>query len=190
MSTELTNLIPRSKTKRFRREYFTHLATVAFFMLTLLVGAQCLLLLPSYIYERQAVDSETTQLSTLSANLSTAQEKEVQTRLASLQAKGAFLGGFSTVPTASTALRAVLAVTRTGITLNGFTFTPPKAGALGVMQLSGTAATRETLRSYDAALSALPFVKTADLPISSYAKASAIPFTITLTMSSVSTPTP
>jgi Tfp pilus assembly protein PilN len=49
------------------------------------------------------------------------------------------------------------------------------------MEISGIADTREDLRSYESALSALPFVTNADLPISDYAKASAIPFTITLT---------
>jgi hypothetical protein len=190
MPNELTNLVPRSKARAFRQQYFIHLATVTVVMLALLMAMQCLLLIPSYLYERQIVDATSAQLSKLTASLSTTQDQEVQTRIAALQAKASFLGTLATVPTASTALRAVLAVPHSGITLNGFIFTPPKVGVPGSMQISGTAATRETLRGYDTALTGLPFVKSADLPISVYAKANKIPFSINLTMNPLDTATP
>jgi hypothetical protein len=49
------------------------------------------------------------------------------------------------------------------------------------MEITGVADTREDLRGYDAALSALPYVSSVDLPISVYAKSSSIPFSISLT---------
>jgi Tfp pilus assembly protein PilN len=188
MFTELTNLVPRSKIRKNRREYFVRIAIVSIVVLAVLVGMQFLLLIPSYIYERQMVDAENAQLSKLSATLLNSEGQNVQTRLSALHAKATYLGSLAKVQTASTALRAVLALPRTGITLSGLTFSPPKAGAPGTMQLSGTATTRETLRAYDAALAGLPFVKNADLPISAYAKASDISFAIALTLNPAPTP--
>ncbi len=43
------------------------------------------------------------------------------------------------------------------------------------------AQTRDALRGYVEALNQLPYVSKADLPISAYAKESAIPFMVTLT---------
>ena len=169
-----------------RREYFIRLATVAVWLLIILVLVQGVLLIPSYIFQNETVIARTTQLQKLSANVSTAQEQQVQTGLKALQAESSYLLNLQGTPTASTALRAVLAVPRQGISITGFTFGPPSTvtpatSALRTMQITGMAATRENLRTYDAALSALPFVSNADLPISDYAKDNDIPFTITLT---------
>lgn len=180
MSPELTNLVPHSKAKLFRQDYFIRLIVVMLVLVALLFFVQCILLLPSYIYENQSAVADTRELARLSASLATMQDQEVQKRLNALQAEAAHLQSLATTPTASAAVKAILLVPRPGIILTGFTFT--QAGAApSTMQVSGVASTREVLRSYDAALAALPFVKTADLPISDYAKASNIPFTVTLT---------
>jgi Tfp pilus assembly protein PilN len=179
-TTELTNLLPPSKIREFRRKYFLHLATVAVFAMGLLIFIQCALLVPSYFYEQQTTRSEAAQLARLSTNLSTDQDQKVQQETSSITAGAAYLQSLNTTPTASTALRALLAVPHFGVTLSSFTFTPPASGAAGSMVISGTASTRETLRAYDAALAALPFVTSADLPISAYAKATNISFVITL----------
>ncbi len=190
MSPELTNLVPASKTKLFRREYFVRLTVVTLVLVAFIFFVECILLLPSYIYESQSVARDTDQLSKLSAALATTQDQEVQSRLSALQAEATALQALSTTPTASAAIKAVLAIPRPGIVLNGFTFTPATAAAAGTMQVSGTASTREVLRSYDAALGGLPFATTADLPISDYAKASKIPFTITISLTKVFAPLP
>ena len=182
MHSELTNLLPGHNRKAFRQEYFVRLATVATLSLVGVVIAQAVFLLPSYLYERELISERTAELQRLSASAATAQEQEAQSERTTLQAKANFLTGLPKTPTASTVLRAVLAVQRTGITLTGITFGTAGASAGGrTMQLNGIADTREHLRSYDTSLGALPFVSSADLPISDYAKDSAIPFTITLT---------
>jgi Tfp pilus assembly protein PilN len=182
MHSELTNLLPSHNRKAFRQEYFIRLATVAVLCLVCVVIAQAAFLLPSYLYERELVVERTADLQRLSASLATAQEQEAQSQRTSLKAKADFLTNLPKTPTASTVLRAVLAVPRPGVTLTGITFGTVGAAAGGrTMQLSGVADTREHLRSYDTSMGALPFVSSADLPISDYAKDSTIPFTITLT---------
>jgi hypothetical protein len=180
MATELTNLLPQENIKAFKREYLIRLATVAIGVLTGVIIVQGVLLLPSYLYERQTVDTDAAQLASLSANLKTTQEQQVQTRLTALQAESTHLLGLGKAPAASTALRAVLAVPRPGITLIGFTYTPPAGTTQGSMVITGNADTREDLQTFDGTLGALPFVTSANLPISDYAKDTNIPFTITL----------
>ncbi|MDR3547206.1 MAG: hypothetical protein P4M11_02820 [Candidatus Pacebacteria bacterium] len=181
MFTELTNLLPKQSILAARRHYFLRLATVGVLLLVVLVVIQAVLLMPSYLYARAQVISETAQLNHLTQSLATAQEQAAQAQLAALQTEATYLSRLSKISTASGVIRAILAVPHQGITLNGFTFTAPTSSAPGTMQVSGIASTRETLRSYDQALGALPFVTSANLPISDYAKDSNISFTITLT---------
>jgi hypothetical protein len=183
MHPELTNLLPAEKTKAFRQEYFVRLLTIVVLVIIVLVIAQIVFLLPSYLYERELVSTRSSELQALSTNLATAQEQQAQVRLLALQSGANLLLGLGKTPTASTVLRAVLAVSRPGISLSGFAYgqTGNASSSVRTLQLSGVAATREDLRSYDAALGGLPFVSSADLPISDYAKDSQIPFTITLT---------
>lgn len=181
MFPELTNLLPRSQVRAFRRQYFLRLCTLACLLLTGVIIVHGLLLIPSYLFAQNEVSRETSQLDTLNANLHTTEEAQVQKRLSNLSANVKYLDTLATSTTASAALRATLAVPRTGITLTGFTFVPSVGTRPGTMALSGMAATRDTLRAYALALGALPFVTNADLPISAYAKDNDIPFTITLT---------
>ena len=180
MASELTNLVPRQSIQKFRHNYFLRLATVGIALLALVGFIHAILLLPSYLYARAEVASETNELNHLTQSLATSEEQAAQTQLANLQSEASYLSKLSDTATASAAIKAILAVPHAGITLNGFTFTAPGVSAPGTMEVLGTASTRETLRSYDAALSALPFVTSANLPISDYASDSNIPFTITL----------
>ncbi|KND51181.1 MAG: hypothetical protein ABA06_02615 [Parcubacteria bacterium C7867-001] len=181
MSHQLTNLLPRDRRRAFRSEYFIRLVTVIIALLGALLVLHAVMLIPSYAFLSQQVDERDHQLQTLSSHLDSTEERETSARLAALATDTKYLARLGSTPTASAAIRAVLAVTPNGITLSGLTFAPPKAGALGRMVLTGSASTREALRAYQAALAALPFVDNADLPIAAFAKDSDIPFTITLT---------
>lgn len=181
MFPELTNLLPRHRIRAFRRGYFLRLGTLSLVLLAGLVIVHGLLLLPAYLYAKGEVARETAQLASLNARLQNSEEKQVQLRLTALADSVKYLSRLNTTPTASAALSAVLKVPRTGITLTGFTFTPPTPKEGGRMALSGMASSRDTLRAYALALGQLPFITNADLPISAYAQERNIPFTITLT---------
>jgi hypothetical protein len=181
MHSELTNLLPSSKTKAFRHEYFLRIITVALVLLAILVIIHGILLIPSYLYTRDKVSAESAELNNLSKTLETTQAQQAQTQLTALKTESTYLSRLSSTTQASATIRTVLAVSRSGIALTGFVFTPPLNGAAGTVQISGTAATREQLSSYYQELETLPFVASANLPISDYAKESDIPFTITLT---------
>jgi hypothetical protein len=181
-SSELTNLLPTESKRAFRRSYFLRLTTIVLLFLALLGLINALLLLPTYLYARDEVNSESVQLNRLTKSLATSEEQEAQTELSNLQSEATYLEQLSATPTASAVIQALLAVPHQGISLNGFIFTTSAvASSPNTMQISGVAGTREELLNYDQSLSALPFVTNANLPISDYASDSDIPFTITLT---------
>lgn len=179
--SELSNLLPASKRRALRREYFVRLVTVAFGLATLLVVVLGVLLLPTYIYAHEEEAREQAQLSQMAASASSAEQHSVNDRINSVKADITYLGRLGAQPAASEAIRAILAVPHRGVTISGFTYTAPTPTAKAQMSVTGTASTRDTLRSYVSSLSQLPYVSNADLPISAYAKDHAIPFTVTLT---------
>ncbi len=178
-SSELTNLLPPERIKRWKNEYFVRLATTAFLALTGVVVAGVALLVPSYLSLHLETKAQQARIQELDATLATSNGKETTARLAALNSSTTYLARLATTTTATNAVRGVLSAPRTGIILTDFTYTPaPPTG--GKMVLTGVAATREHLRAYKMALSALPFVSAVELPISVYAKESNIPFTINL----------
>lgn len=181
MQPELTNLLPPERLRALRRDYFMRLATVGIAALSAVVIGSGALLVPSYLFLNREVRSRETQLHALDEQLVSAQGKQTNMRLSALSDSASYLARLATTSSATAVLRGVLSVPRSGITLNGFTYTPPAKATPGKLSLKGVASTRETLRAYDEALAALPFVTNADLPISAYAQDSDIQFTIALT---------
>lgn len=179
--TELTNLLPPDRLATQRQGYFLRLATVAVFALAGVALVSGIMLVPSYLYLEHQIQVRERSIAAADANLALSHGKETNARLSALSDTATYLARLATTTTATGALRGVLAVPRPGITLTGLTFTPPTHSGDGQMVLTGSAATREALRTYDDALTQLPFVANADLPISAYAKDADIPFTITLT---------
>lgn len=180
MYPELTNLLPPERLRAVKREYFLRLATAGVFALALVVVGSGILLLPSYLYLNQQIQVAQTHSNDIDAHLSAIAGQSANTRISSLSADADYLARLQQVPSASTAFRAVLIVSRPGIALTGFTYSPAQHKNDGKMTLTGLSQTRETLHAYTDALTALPFVTNVDLPISAYAKDSSIPFTITL----------
>lgn len=189
MYPELTNLLPLSKIQAFRRMYFLRLITLSILMGVLLIVVHSLLLIPSYLYARGQVTLEEKELAGINAALESSQEKEVKARVKSLQDTITYLDRLGSLPSASSAIRAVVLLPRPGIALTGFTFTPSKTiGGPSTLVLAGTASSRVSLENYVQTLSALPYVSSADLPISAYAEVKDIKFIITVTGSLNPTP--
>lgn len=181
MSRELTNLLPHTRVAAFRRRYFLRVASVALILLCVLVVMHALLLLPSYFYARDQVRQHREVLGTEWAVAELSEEQEVEARKKLLAATVADLAKLEKAPAASDAIRAVLAVPRPGVAISGFTFVAPAGSGNAKLGITGMAASRDSLRQYVTALGQLPFVTSADLPISAYAKEADIAFTITLT---------
>lgn len=180
MHNRLTNLLPEMSARSLRRQYFLRLIAVALGMLTLLIIAHAFLLVPTYLYARDQAAQSRAALAAQGGGTESLEEKEVQVRTKTLASTTAALAALDALPTASAAIRNVLATPHPGVMLTGFTFSAPQAKQAAKLGVTGIAASRDQLQQYVTALSQLPFVDTADLPISAYAKERDIPFTVTI----------
>lgn len=182
MKFELTNLLSSDRIRAFRRQYFMRLGTVLVFAGALLVGIQAVLLAPTFIYANEQAEIHRARIAGLTGAGDTAGERSVSERLALVSENATRAVALSSAPTASAALRGVLALPRPGILVTRFALETPKSSEVpGRMTLSGVAASRDALRQYHAALRSLSFVTEANLPLGAYALDSEIPFTITIT---------
>lgn len=182
MHNELTNLLPLERQRELSREYFLRLGVVGVLLLTLLIVAASVLLLPTYVFLKKSFSVKEERLATVSSALSSFDEASLSARLASLSDNATTLATLSDTPSASVIIRSLLAISRPGITLSGFAYTPTTDKKSGTLIVSGSSATRDALRSYQLALQGAPFAISADLPISVYAKDTNITFTVTMTL--------
>ncbi len=178
MTNNQTNLLPESKTRALRAVYFMRLAVVSVLLLAGVAIVHGVLLLPSYLYVQQEVDVKKAELAQLATTLAGTEEQAVSARVTALQSDATHLLALAETPKASAAVRAIIGLPREGVRLTGFSFAPDPAGAR--MTVTGVATTRESLRRFEQTLSDQPYVASADLPISAYAKERDIAFTITL----------
>ena len=182
MYNEFTDLLPPERQSALTRDYFLRLVVVSAVLVSVLILTAAVLLLPTYVFLAKSASAKETRLATIESALSSANEKDLSARLATLSGDAAVLTTLASTPSASTILRTVLAVPRPGITLSGFSYTPSAKKVPSTLSISGTATTRDSLRSYQLVLQGTPSVLSAALPVSAYAKDTNIMFTITLTL--------
>ncbi|MDE1919701.1 MAG: hypothetical protein KGH56_03345 [Patescibacteria group bacterium] len=182
MSNDLMNLLPAERQKAFSREYLLRLGVVIALFLTALALAAMVLLLPTYVFLSGSAQTKQARLATIDASFFSTDGAALSARLSALSAHAATITALANAPSASAVIRAALDIPRPGVVLSGFSY-DPSAGAEGrTLAISGTALTRDALRAYQLALGAVSFARSADLPVSAYAKDSNISFTITVTL--------
>lgn len=182
MHNELINLLPADRRDLLEREYRYRFGVVVIWLGTLLVAVAAVLLLPTYVFLAGSASSKDAHLASIRASLSSSDQAALSARLSMLSDDAATLMALSRSSSVSKVVSAVLAVSRPGVTVSGFTYTAAAGKAAGTLALSGTAATRDALRSYQLALQSAPFARSADLPVSAYAKDTNIDFIITITL--------
>lgn len=181
MTSELTNLLSADRIRAFRRYYFMRLGTLALFVIATLVVVHGILLMPSYFYAKEQSAIHTAHLGEIAAASEREGGESIAARFGSLNENASRALKLLAAPSASAAIRSVLALPRPGITVKRFTFAAPTASRKeGKMTVSGVAATRDALREYHVALQSLSFVEAAELPLGAYANEREIPFVITL----------
>lgn len=182
MNSELTNVLPEHLQRTLTREYVLKLGVVILALITTLTGIAGLLLVPTYVFLTQEAVTKQVHLANIESILSSANEIELSTHLATLARDASVLTALKSAPSISTIMRVALAVSHPGITLSGFSYTPAKGTVPGSLDISGTAVSRDALRTYQVALQSAPFASAANLPVSAYAKDTNITFTISVTL--------
>lgn len=182
MHSEYTNLIPPERQRAFRHDYFIRLGVVATALAVSLVLAAAVLLLPTYVLLAESAKTEKARLAGIQSTASSSDEAILSAQLTALSNNAATLLSLAKTRSVSPIISTVLAISRSGVTLSGFAYALNKNKGLATIAVSGTAATRDALRSYQIALQGAPFARSADLPVSAYAKDADIAFTITITL--------
>lgn len=182
MHNELTNLLPLERQRALHRDYFVRLCIVALVLVTVLIAATAVLLVPTYVFLSASAQTKEERLASIESTLSSGDEAVLSDQLTRISKSAAMLTTLANAPSASEILRTALAITRPGVSLSSFEYTPAAGKSLGILKISGNAATRDALRQYQLAVSSAPFAHAADLPVSAYAKDSDIGFTITVTL--------
>ncbi len=184
MHNELTNLLPYERQRVLSREYVFKIGVIVAVLATALAFSAGVLFIPTYVFLNGSANAKKVNLAHIESTLSSADEAAIRERLAALSTNAAALVALLNASSVSALIREILFVSRPGITLSGLSFTPPagKGKGSGTIVVSGSAATRDALRSYQLALQGAPFARSAVLPVSAYAKDSDIAFTITITL--------
>lgn len=181
MDNELTNLLPSERRRALSRDYLLRLGTLSALLVTLLVVVAGILLLPSYVFLVQSQEAKQARLATIETVLSSEDDASISARLVTISGEAAQLTALAKVQSASALTRAALAVSRPGVTLSGMEY----SRANGTLTISGVAATRDALRTYQLALQSAPFAAAATLPVSSYAKDTNIEFIISVKLATL-----
>ncbi len=184
MRNNYTNLLPSERRKQVRREYFLRIGVVAIAMAISLVGVAMILLIPTYTFLSNSAYTKKARVAEIQSVISSSDEKTLEARLALLSTNTQALVLLENTPSAIGIVRNILHISRSGVTLSRFSYSPAIGGKAGTITLSGIATTRDVLRQYQLALSRASFIASANLPISAYAKDADISFTINITLAS------
>lgn len=179
---KVINLLPPERSLALTREYYVRLATLAALAAAFLAGAAMLLMLPTYYYLTTALAVKRVDLVERAAPPEETGEYAAQE--AALVSRIALVESTQANSSASTLVRAVLAVPHVDVRVLNLNYTPKLAEKPGTLLVSGVADSREALRAYQNALQGAAFAVTAELPVAAYAKDTNIPFTITVTLRS------
>lgn len=184
MNNELVNLLPPERKQELTRDYIFRVVVVVAALATVLTLSAAVLLIPTHVLLSGSMNAKKINLASIESTLSSVDEAAIEARLATLSNNTATLIALSNTSSVSTVIREVLAISRPGIALSGFTYSPPVSAnkSPGTLAITGSSATRDALRSYQLALQEAPLILSAVLPVSAYAKDADISFTITITL--------
>jgi hypothetical protein len=177
-----TNLLPPERRRLLTRDFVLRTVVVVVVMVTLLTLAAGVLLIPTYVLLEGNANAKKERLASMEASLSSSDEAALSARLLALSNNAAKLATLSSAPSASATIREALAISRPGITLSSFAYTPAAGAAAATLVISGVSATRDALRNYQLTLQGAPFARAATLPVSAYANDTNINFAITVTL--------
>lgn len=184
MPDDRTDLLPSERRAAAARDYALRLGVVTTLVATSLTFVALVLLFPAHVFLTRKEIAERARLENIESAVPSTGETAVSARLGALAANADALAALGSTRSPSALLRSLLAIPHPGLALSGFAYAAASGGKQPeTLTVSGQARTREALRVYQLALEGAPFVRSAVLPVSAYAKDTDIPFTIVLSLS-------
>ena len=179
MHLETTNLLPEDRMRTLRREYFLRLVVVALILGAVVIALSACMLFPTHVFLDNEIAAKEQELRDVVNSTASADEMIFEARLKALSIQTSRITELSKTSSLSAGLAEVLALPHPGVILTGFTLTPAGKNPRTIIVL-GKAKSRDDLRNYQLALQSAPFIASANLPVSAYAKDTDIDFLITL----------
>lgn len=173
-------MLPGDRNKLEKRKYYLRLIALTLVFASFLIIVAAVLRIPLLILEQGQARTSKGQADALSVKLASMGVNDSDSRLKVLSDNLTYLFRLSSTTSVTTTITTFTELPHPGISITGVNYTAGDKKALGKVTISGTAVSREALQKYVAALENTPLVRNTDLPISTYAKESDIPFVITV----------
>lgn len=175
----MINLLPERGRRVVRRAHMLHLASAALVCAAILFAIGAGALLPSFFLARAKEQAALTEQAAFTAHSTGSEEVTAPLAEAAIIARGLAERLDATRPT--TLLADIIAVRGTGILLTRMEIRSKVQGVEALLQ--GEAAAREDLIRFKKSIEELQGVSDVVLPVGNLAKSAAIPFSITVRMS-------
>jgi hypothetical protein len=177
----MINLIPEQQKKEIQKEYYMHGVYYALILIAMLALAGCVILAPSYILSLSKRNAAQFEITSLKQGETFALAQELKNTIQTINEK---LSIFPKKPVLSSVVSEVVyeveKVLPQGITLVSIRILSDVEKTRTV-EVSGTSNTRDTLLSFVKKLETTERFSNVVLPVSSYAKGTNIPFTVSFT---------
>lgn len=181
----MIDFLPQEAKIAVRREYRVRLFVVCAFLYAVALFTGATLLAPAYLSLVYEIDALTAQDARSEAKAETEVYERARTELAEAEMLVFHLSVSEPTPTLFALVREIqkTAAQTDALAITGISYERPVTlGADETVAVQGTAATRETLTWFTAALERGALVTRADIPLSALAAERNLPFTITLTL--------
>ena len=185
----MLNILPKEEKRGIITEYRLRVATVAMFLITAVVLASLVLLVPSYLLVNTKYDNITSKISAEQIRDGVdAQEKEVDAQVNDINKKIDFFQGTSGAAHLSIpeVIAKIIGMKGPAVKIVGFSYDATDRQERLV--ISGIAADRDELAAFAETLKGSNIFTAVDLPVSSYVKSSNIDFAIVATRTLVTAP--
>jgi hypothetical protein len=163
------NLLPKTKKDGLRREYRTRLILTFLVLFFFTEVVSIALLSPSYLLSRANRRAATEELAVLKRELRENETDVLTEELRRMKIKIDFLGAETSTTTATDLLVKTLNERPAGFSV-GSVYAKNEGGGVWVLELTGTAKDRETLRNFQQRLRGMGAFASVEVPISSFAK--------------------
>ena len=171
------NLLTDRQKKEVLREYRLRLAAVALFLLSFLLASFALLLVPVAVYVGTIKESLEQDLARLEQRLEATGANRAEAFLQEINTTAQDASGYLTATSFGDIVARLESARAPQIAIKGLSLKEENADEAQVRaQLEGVAATRADLVAYLDALRALPGAAAVDIPLESFAKSAAVPF--------------
>lgn len=172
----MVNLLPAQERRAIVRGYYLRLFTLTMSVVTTVMIAGGLFLLPSFFLARATADSGARYRAALEETVGLRERAGVSAHVATVAERVRLLDTFSTSPVTPDIARKIIDALPRGVTLTTLSMTRRDGGA--AVSITGSAATRDALLSLAESLKSVSALAGVSLPVSSLAQDKDIPFSL------------